>query len=289
MRLRDALRIKSPIVREMLAEFIGTFILVTFAVASGAQYVLSRGELSSFLTVNFAGGMGLMFGVYWAGGVSGASLNPSVTLALCLHGVIEWWKYPHYVLSEMLGAFTAAAVQFGVFYDGIRKFDGGVRQTYGPNATAGIFSTFPREEISTLNCFFDQVFGTFILISSILAITDKNNMRPDKGLLPIALGSIVFAIGTYRDYNWFWVPIAGPLTGAVVSWCLYNLFIQLHWPPTRGEELGRVTGDDITVNGDLDSKDSKGGLENPAFSGSNGQSALTLDIIFFRNCTACMH
>nr|KAG5697347.1 hypothetical protein BaRGS_004073 [Batillaria attramentaria] len=243
-----------------------------------------------------------MFGVYWAGGVSGASLNPSVTLALCLHGVIEWWKYPHYVFSEMLGAFTAAAVQFGVFYDGIRKFDGGVRQTYGPNATAGIFSTFPREEISTLNCFFDQVFGTFILISSILAITDKNNMRPDKGLLPIALGSIVFAIGTcwafncgyainpardlgpriftaiagwgvepfsYRDYNWFWVPIAGPLTGAVVSWCLYNLFIQLHWPPTRGEELGRVTGDDITVNGDLDSKDSKGGLENPAFSGSN--------------------
>ena len=48
--------------------------------------------------------------------VSGASLNPAVTLGLCLHGVIAWWKYPFYTLAQLLGAFLAACVQFGVFY-----------------------------------------------------------------------------------------------------------------------------------------------------------------------------
>ena len=48
--------------------------------------------------------------------VSGGSLNPAVTLALCLHGVIAWWKWPFYALAEVLGAFLAACVQFGVFY-----------------------------------------------------------------------------------------------------------------------------------------------------------------------------
>ena len=48
--------------------------------------------------------------------ISGASLNPAVTLGLCLHGVIAWWKYPFYTLAQFLGAFLAACVQFGVFY-----------------------------------------------------------------------------------------------------------------------------------------------------------------------------
>ncbi|XP_064595206.1 aquaporin-10-like [Liolophura sinensis] len=274
--LLSKIRVRSPLGREILSEFIGTFFLVTFAVASGAQYVLSRQELSSFLTVNLAGGVGLTFAVYWSCGPSGAVLNPSVTLAFCIEGRIPWWKYPFYAITQVCAAFVAAAIQFGVYHDAINHYDGGVRQTYGPQATAGIFSTFPQDYVSTTNCFFDQVFGTFILAGCILAMTDKRHMFPSKGLLPIALGLIVFAIGTsfalncgyainpardfgprlftvvagwgiepisYRNYNWFWVPIVGPLVGATVACFVYNIFIQAHWPPEDEDENDPV--DDV--------------------------------------------
>ncbi|XP_033750277.1 aquaporin-9-like [Pecten maximus] len=262
--LKKLTRLQNPLAREIIAEYIGTFILVTFAIGSGAQYVLSRQEFSSFLTVNFAGGMGLTLGIYFSGGVSGGSLNPAVTLALCLSGRVPWFKWPFYSIAELAGAFTAAAVQFGIYYDAINHFDSGYRQTTGANATAGIFATYPQEFVSTTNTFFDQVFGTFLLISCILAITDKRNMLPHLGLQPLALGSIVFAIGTsfgfncgyainpardlgpriftaiagygtepfsYRDYNWFWVPIVGPMVGSFLGWAVYAITIENHWPP----------------------------------------------------------
>ncbi|XP_076444116.1 aquaporin-9-like [Babylonia areolata] len=294
MGLKKHLRIPYPLVREMLAELIGTFILVTFAVGSAAQLVLGEREHSSPLTTYFAGGMGLTFGIYWAGGVSGGYLNPAVTLAMCLHGVVPWYKLPFYGLAELLGAFLAAAVQFGVFYDALNARDGGERITGGPNGTAKIFATFPNPEVSTLNCFFDQVFGAFILIGCILAITDRRNMKPDTGLMPIALGAIVFAIGTcwalncgyalnpardlgprlfmavagwglgpfrFRQYYWFWVPIFGPFCGAFVAWAVYNIFIDLHWPDEVEDLKEEVTSAQPPQNGKV--KDA--GADNPAF------------------------
>lgn len=278
--LKKLTKLQNPLAREIVAEYIGTFILVTFAIGSGAQYVLSRQEYSSFLTVNFAGGMGLTLGIYFSGGVSGGSLNPAVTLALCLRGIVPWYKWPFYSVAELAGAFTAAAVQFGIYYDAINHYDSGYRQTTGVNATAGIFATYPQEFVSTTSTFFDQVFGTFLLISCILAITDKRNMLPNLGLLPIALGSIVFAIGTsfgfncgyainpardlgpriftaiagygtepfsFRNYNWFWVPIVGPMVGSFLGWVVYYFTIEHHWPPEDEDSLNE---DDTTC--DLD-------------------------------------
>ncbi|KAK3108103.1 hypothetical protein FSP39_001229 [Pinctada imbricata] len=227
--------------------------------------------------------MGLTLGIYFSGGVSGGSLNPAVTLGLCLNGQIAWHKWPFYTLGEFAGAFIAAAVQYGIYYDAINHYDGGIRQTYGQNATAGIFSTFPNENVTTLTCFFDQVFGTFLLIGSILAITDRRNMLPNTGLLPIALGSIVFAIGTsfalncgyalnpardlapriftalagwgtepfsYRDYNWFWVPIVGPMAGSFLAYCVYSSLIKYHWPEEH-EQMPKIQDQkiEVTING----------------------------------------
>ncbi|XP_041375385.1 aquaporin-9-like [Gigantopelta aegis] len=278
----------------------------TFAVGSGAQYILSRQELSSYFTINAAGGMGLTLGIYWAGGVSGGYLNPCVAFVFCLRGNTAWWKLLYYAVAEFVGAFVAAAVQFGVYYDAINYYDGGVRMTEGPNATAGIFSTFPNPNVSTLNCFFDQVFGTFILIGCILAITDRKNMLPDKGLLPLALGGIVFAIGTcwalncgyainpcrdfgprlftvvagwgleplsFRNYNWFWVPIVGPVCGTLLGWLVYWLFVELHWEPDDIDDANAILHDDkqITMcqqNGTPNSM-KKFGINNDAFISEN--------------------
>ncbi|KAK6178793.1 hypothetical protein SNE40_011300 [Patella caerulea] len=295
--IREKLRIKNQIIKDMLGEFLGTFFLVTFAVAASAQYVLT--DLSSFLTLNFANGMGLVFGIYAAGGVSGASLNPSVSIALCLSGFIPWYKYPFYTVAQIAGAFTAAAVQYGVNYDMLNAYDGGNRTTYGPTATAGIFSTFPNPKVSTLNCFFDQVFGTFILAICILCILDKRNFMPlDKGLIPLSMGGIVFAIGTcwagncgyainpardlgprlftavagwgiepfsYRNWQWFWIPIVGPMCGSTLAYIIYQLFIELHWTPLEPEPVDAIV---VTANGTKEKSMELIGVDNHAFKSS---------------------
>ncbi|ESO86679.1 hypothetical protein LOTGIDRAFT_74879, partial [Lottia gigantea] len=256
------LRIKNKLAKDVLAEFFGTFVLCSFAIGASCQYVLTRQKLASFLTLNLANGAGLVFGVYTAGGVSGASLNPATTIALCLHGLMDWYKFPFYTIAELAGAFLAAAVQYGVNYDMLNAYDGGNRSTEGPNATAGMFSTFPNPDVSTLNCLFDQIWATCLLIVCVFAVIDKRNFMPiDKGLLPLSLGTIVFGIGScwagncgfplnpardlgprlftaiagwgiepfsHRNYNWFWVPIVGPCIGASLAYFVYMLFIELH-------------------------------------------------------------
>ncbi len=138
----------SPWVRllaECIAELFGTAILVLFGCSGIAQYTLSRGTLSSFLSVNFAFGFGAMIAVYVAGPVSGAHINPAVSIAMlslrsitplqCLTYIISRRFIDKYVsvierffFLEFIGAFVAAALVFGTYYDAINRFDGGVRQ-----------------------------------------------------------------------------------------------------------------------------------------------------------------
>src|SRR3979490_3025537 len=78
--------------RELLAEFFGTFILIVFGVGVVAQVVLSRGTAGSFLSINIAWGLAVTMGCYVSAGVTGAHLNPAVTLALAAHRHFPWGK-----------------------------------------------------------------------------------------------------------------------------------------------------------------------------------------------------
>ncbi|XP_064607775.1 aquaporin-9-like [Liolophura sinensis] len=266
---RISLRIHSPLAREALAEFISTFILIMFGDGSVAQTVLSNGDLGTQLSINWSWGLGVAMGVYLAGGVSGAHMNPSVSFTLALLGKFSWKKLPVYIVAQFLGAFMAAAVLFGVYWDALNNFDGGVRQTTGPFATAGIFATYPQPYVTTASCFGDQVVGTAILLVCILAITDPKNMEPHKGIIPLLIGLVVFVIGmtfglncgyginpardlaprtftalagwgaepfSFRNYNYFWVPVVGPLIGAPVGAFLYQFMVGFHWPLDKAEE-----------------------------------------------------
>ncbi|WP_395239495.1 aquaporin, partial [Salmonella sp. s54412] len=104
-------------------------------------YVLSDGNVGTFLSVNFAWGMAVTFGVYWAGSISGAHINPAVTLGLASVQRFPLWKVPIYILSQMFAGVISAAVVYGLYHDAIREFDGGTRQILGPRGTAGIFAT----------------------------------------------------------------------------------------------------------------------------------------------------
>jgi glycerol uptake facilitator protein len=98
--------------REAAAEFLGTFILLMFGMGVVAQFVLSGGKNGQYLSINLAWGLGVTMGAYVAAGVSGAHLNPALTLALALGRGFPWRKVLPYVTAQFAGAFAASVVVF---------------------------------------------------------------------------------------------------------------------------------------------------------------------------------
>jgi len=97
----------SALRRELLAEFLGTFVLIVFGVGVVAQTVLSKGAAGTTLSINIAWGLAVTMGCYVSAGVTGAHLNPAVTLALAAHRRFPWAKVVPYSLAQIAGAFIA--------------------------------------------------------------------------------------------------------------------------------------------------------------------------------------
>uniref|UniRef100_A0A671QVK0 Aquaporin-3 n=1 Tax=Sinocyclocheilus anshuiensis TaxID=1608454 RepID=A0A671QVK0_9TELE len=154
--------VRNVLIRQALAECLGTLILVMFGCGAVAQLILSGGSHGMFLTVNFAFGFAATLGILVCGQVSGGHINPTVTFSLCLLGREPWRKFPVYFLAQTLGAFLGSGIIFGMYI--------------GDNATAGIFATYPSKHLTLLNGFFDQMIGTAALIVCILAIVDPYNI-----------------------------------------------------------------------------------------------------------------
>src|SRR6185295_5758050 len=118
--------------REMLAEFLGTFTLIVFGIGVVAQTVLSKGTAGTTLSINIGWGLAVAMGCYVAGGVTGAHLNPAVSLALAVHRKFPWNKVAPYAAAQLAGAFVASAVVYLTYREALTAFDGGVRQIIGP-------------------------------------------------------------------------------------------------------------------------------------------------------------
>ena len=112
-----------PLTREVLAEGFGTFVLIVFGVGVVAQFVLSREAAGSYLAINLAWGLAVMMGCYVSGGVSGAHLNPAVTIALAVHRGFPWGKVLPYVAAQLVGAFIASSVVYVTYREALCVFD----------------------------------------------------------------------------------------------------------------------------------------------------------------------
>jgi MIP family channel proteins len=253
-----------PVVREMAAEFLGTFVLIVFGCGSVAQVLLSGRTCGDYLSINIGWALGVTLGVYVAGGVSGAHLNPAVTVALAALRRFSWGKVIPYCLAQTAGAFAASAVVYVTYLDALNKFDGGVRQVLGGQGTAGIWATYPQEFLSPIpGGVIDQIVGTALLMLCIFALVDTRNLAPAANLAPPLIGAVVLVIGitfgynsgyainpardigprlfTYvagwgsevfrAGHNWWWVPIVAPLVGGVLGGLIYDVFITRHHPP----------------------------------------------------------
>ena len=252
--------------REAAAEFLGTFILIAFGVGVVAQTILSRSANGSYLAINLGWGLAVMLGVYASAGVSGAHLNPAVTVALAIRRGFPWGKVVPYVLAQVLGAFAGAAVVFLTYREAFDAFDGGTRQIDGAMATAGIFATYPQQFLSIGGGFVDQVVGTALLLIGVLAVTDQKNTAPPGWLSPILVGGLVVAIGVAFGFNagyainpardlgprlftavagwgpgvftaangWWWVPVGAPIVGAVIGTLVYDVLVVRYYPQGSG-------------------------------------------------------
>jgi glycerol uptake facilitator protein len=236
--------------QEFMAEFLGTLVLILFGCGVVAMVVLFGdnppvpGEVvkGGFTNITLAWGLAVTFGIYIAGTVSGAHLNPAVTVAMCVTKRMPWAKAPHYILAQFLGAFVAAGLTFAVYYPKWIQVDANL------DHTAGIFCTFPAVP-GFWPGFFDQVVGTALLLGLILAVVDKLNAAPGANLSPLIIGLIVVAIGmSFGGMNGYAINPArdfGPRLFSVLAGFKNNGLTDgtIAWlPPIVGPLVGGVLG-----------------------------------------------
>jgi glycerol uptake facilitator len=261
---------------ELLAELIGTFVLISFgdgvvamAVAAlnqsgrGTQIFAASGD---WLIIGWGWGFAVTFGVYVAGGISGAHLNPAVTLSFAARRDFPWRKVPGYMAAQVAGAFLGAVLVYIVYKGAIDSYERANHIVRGdPNSvpTYSIFATFPAKYFATwLGPFIDQVVGTAFLVAFIFALTDERNQPPRANLAPLIVGFVVVAIGLSfganagyainpaRDFGprlfaaiagwgkialpgdygnvdgYFWIPIVGPFVGGLIGALIYDFGIR---------------------------------------------------------------
>jgi glycerol uptake facilitator protein len=264
---------------ECSAEFAGTFILILFGVGVVAQVV--AGGIGDHDSIAWAWGIGVTMGVYVSARVSGAHINPAVTIALAAFRGFAWKKVLPYIGAQFLGAFAAALVVRWNYSEVLQKFDPGLTIK-----SQGVFSTLPGNGSVELGVgmwggFLDQIIGTAILMMVILAIVDLRNTAPMANLGPFMIGLLVvgigmawgtlagYAINPARDFGprlasyltgyggafkdqfgdpYFWVPIVGPIIGALIGAFLYDLLVGRNLPVgDEDEEPGRVPEEETTA------------------------------------------
>ncbi|GAB3438678.1 MIP/aquaporin family protein [Phycicoccus ginsengisoli] len=267
MDLKD----EASITGELFAEFAGTCILILFGVGVVAQVVTGGGALGGHDSIAWAWGLGVTFGVYTAARISGAHLNPAVSVALAAFAGFSWRKVLPYSLAQLAGAFVAALVVRFVYADAISAVDPGHTLK-----TQGIFSTLPGNgalDVSLQTALVDQVVGTAILLFLIMAVTDARNNAPVPWIAPVVVGLVVVAIGmawgtnagyainpardlgprlasfltgygtAFEDQRgelYFWVPIVGPLVGGLLGAGAYRALVGRFLPTDAPQEPGEV-------------------------------------------------
>ncbi len=210
---------RTTLTQELLAEFLGTFVLIIFGVGVVAQVVLTgKGD---FEGINWAWGFAVVMGVYVAGGVSGAHINPAVTLALAVRRGFAWNKVIPYWVAQTAGAFVAAAIVYLVYkqsFDaigyGIPWIKTNIDATAHAFGTAGIFSTYSGFidgasgygkgglPVGLFTGLADQIVGTALLVLVIVAIIDARNSAPGANLAALIIGLLVVVIGMTFGANY---------------------------------------------------------------------------------------
>src|ERR1700692_1487567 len=183
------------LIAELIAEFLGTFVLILFGTGVVAMVVLFPSGAAAgtahggYTNITLGWGLAVTMGIYVAGKVSGGHLNPALTLPLAVFRGFPWRKVLPYSIAQTAGAFLAAALVYRNYLPAFQLTDPQLEKT------AGIFTTFPAFPALPQAGFLDQVIGTALLLLLIFAIIDEFNMPPGSNMVPLMVGLVVVAIG----------------------------------------------------------------------------------------------
>ncbi|HFQ4856582.1 TPA: MIP/aquaporin family protein [Vibrio vulnificus] len=256
---------KHTLFGECLAEFIGTGLLIFFGVGCVAALVLAGAQFGQW-EISIVWGFGVSIAIYCTAGVSGAHINPAVTIALAAFHGFDKAKVVPYIIAQLLGAFCSAALVYTLYsnlftdYELAHNF---VRSSQEALATAGIFSTYPHASLSFFGAFAVEFVITAVLMFAILALGDEHNGAPRGAMNPLLIGILIAVIGgslgpltgfamnpardfgpklfAYfagwdyalsggRDIPYFIVPILAPIAGACFGGWLYPKAIAAYLP-----------------------------------------------------------
>src|SRR5215211_7516531 len=230
------------------AEEIGTALLILLGngVVAGVLLNLSKAQNAGWIVITFGWGMGVMTAVFAIGQFSGAHLNPAVTLGFAVAGTIDWGDVPEYLAGEFVGAFIGATLVWLAYLDHWRE-------TEDPGLKLACFSTAPaiRNPVSNL---ITEIIGTFVLVFAVLAFF-ANEATAGTALGGLIVGLLVLAIGLSlggptgyainpardlgprimhtilpiagkgsSDWSYAWIPVVGPLIGAVIAAAAFSAF-----------------------------------------------------------------
>jgi len=249
---------------ECIAEFFGTMVLILFGDGCVATFALftklgpggaATPFANTWTVIIFGWGLAVMLGIYVAGAISGAHINPAVTLALAVRGKLPWNKVLPYWAAQVLGAFIAAAILYFVYQGAIVNALGGAAlNSTNISQVGGVFYTSPKPFVGVFGAFCDEFVGTALLVGLIFAITDGRNQPVQANLNPLIIGFLIVAIGASfglntgyainpaRDFGprlWMalaggglgalneytWIPIVAPLLGGVAGAFIYDYTI----------------------------------------------------------------
>lgn len=240
-----------------LGEFTGTALLITLGDGVVANVILNKtkGQNSGWIVITFGWAIAVFVAVFCVGPVSGAHINPAVTIGLAITGQFPWNDVPIYILAQILGAIAGAIL---VWLGYKQHFD----ETENKDLKLAVFCTGPaiRHRMHNL---VTEIIGTFILILGVLfiiksspgievnGVSGKLGLGP-LGALPVALlvlgiglswgGPTGYAINPARDlgpriahfilpiknkrdsdWKYAWIPIAGPAIGGIIAAFVFKM------------------------------------------------------------------
>jgi glycerol uptake facilitator protein len=233
---------------KFLAEILGTGMLILLGdgVVAGVLLSKSKAQNSGWIVITTAWAFAVFTGVLVAGPISGAHLNPAVTLGLAVNGNTPWAEVPVYFAGEMIGAFLGAVLVFFHYYPHWAESE-------DANLKLAVFSTGPAIRSVTWN-FVSEVIGTFVLVFVILVFSVGSNKPGLAALGPLPVTFVVLVIGLAlggttgyainpardlgpriahfllpipgkRDSDWgySWIPVVGPLVGGALAAIVFGL------------------------------------------------------------------
>ena len=236
----------------VLAEFIGTTILIVLGDGVVANVVLqqTKGHNSGWIVITAGWACAVTIAVYCVASISGAHLNPAVTLGLASIGTFAWANVPLYVAAQIAGGVAGGAIVWLLYLPHWSV-------TPDPRAKLAVFSTGPaiRQPIPNL---ITEIVGTFMLVLALSAVLSPGNFVPGsdlaKGFGPVLVGAIVWSIGLSlggatgyainpardlgpriahallpipgkgdSDWGYAWIPVLGPVTGGLLGAFFYKV------------------------------------------------------------------